>query len=89
MPPGNKIPTHKHLLEDEVIFVYGAVRVTLVGREYDAAATPRFVYRLKNHTERDYKIERGQGRVSLLSYTVPGAPRVTPVCNPTTLEQCS
>jgi quercetin dioxygenase-like cupin family protein len=29
MPPGNKIPTHKHLYEDEVIFVHkGAVRVT-------------------------------------------------------------
>ena len=28
MPPGNKIPTHKHLHEDEVIFVYkGTVRV--------------------------------------------------------------
>ena len=27
MPPGNKIPTHKHLYEDEVIFVHkGAVR---------------------------------------------------------------
>jgi quercetin dioxygenase-like cupin family protein len=37
MPPGNKIPTHKHLYEDEVIFVHkGAVRVTLAGREYDA-----------------------------------------------------
>jgi quercetin dioxygenase-like cupin family protein len=37
MPPGNKIPTHKHLHEDEVIFVHkGAVRVTLAGREYDA-----------------------------------------------------
>ena len=23
MPPGNKIPTHKHLYEDEVIFVQG------------------------------------------------------------------
>jgi hypothetical protein len=29
MPPGNKIPTHKHLYEDEVIFVHkGGVRVT-------------------------------------------------------------
>lgn len=37
MPPGNKIPTHKHLHEDEVIFVHkGVVRVTLAGREYDA-----------------------------------------------------
>ena len=37
MPPGNKIPTHKHLYEDDVIFVHrGAVRVTLAGREYDA-----------------------------------------------------
>jgi quercetin dioxygenase-like cupin family protein len=37
MPPGNKIPTHKHLYEDEVIFVHkGTVRVTLAGREYDA-----------------------------------------------------
>ena len=37
MPPGNKIPTHKHLHEDEVIFVHkGTVRVTLAGREYDA-----------------------------------------------------
>jgi quercetin dioxygenase-like cupin family protein len=37
MPPGNVIPTHKHLYEDEVIFVHkGAVRVTLAGRQYDA-----------------------------------------------------
>lgn len=37
MPPGNKIPTHKHLDEDEVIFVLkGAVQVTLAGREYNA-----------------------------------------------------
>jgi len=37
MPPGNRIPTHKHLYEDEVIFVHkGAVRVTLAGRQYDA-----------------------------------------------------
>lgn len=37
MPPGNKIPTHKHLYEDEVIFVHkGSVRVTLAGRQYDA-----------------------------------------------------
>ena len=37
MPPGNKIPTHKHLYEDEVIFVHkGAVRVSLAGRQYDA-----------------------------------------------------
>lgn len=37
MPPGNKIPTHKHLHEDEVIFVHKVtVRVTLPGREYDA-----------------------------------------------------
>ena len=40
MPPGNKIPTHKHLHEDEVIFVHkGAVRApwldvnTTQGRE--------------------------------------------------------
>src|SRR5579863_2548300 len=38
MPPGNRIPTHKHLYEDEVIFVHqGAVRVTLAGHQYDAA----------------------------------------------------
>jgi quercetin dioxygenase-like cupin family protein len=37
MPPGNKIPTHKHLFEDEVIFVHkGAVHVNLAGRQYDA-----------------------------------------------------
>lgn len=37
MPPGNKIPTHKHIYEDEVIFVHkGAVRVTLAGHPYDA-----------------------------------------------------
>ena len=37
MPPGNKIPTHTHLYEDEVIFVHkGAVRVTLAGHQYDA-----------------------------------------------------
>ncbi|MFZ1053098.1 MAG: cupin domain-containing protein [Candidatus Sulfotelmatobacter sp.] len=37
MPPGNRIPTHKHLYEDEVIFVHkGAVRVTLAGQQYDA-----------------------------------------------------
>jgi quercetin dioxygenase-like cupin family protein len=37
MPPGNKIPTHKHLYEDEVIFVHkGAVQVTLAGHQYDA-----------------------------------------------------
>jgi quercetin dioxygenase-like cupin family protein len=37
MPPGNRIPTHKHLYEDEVIFVHkGTVRVTLAGSEYDA-----------------------------------------------------
>lgn len=37
MPAGNRIPTHKHLYEDEVIFVHkGAVRVTLAGRQYDA-----------------------------------------------------
>lgn len=37
MPPGNRIPTHKHLHEDEVIFVHkGAVRVSLAGRVYDA-----------------------------------------------------
>jgi quercetin dioxygenase-like cupin family protein len=38
MPPGNRIPTHKHLYEDEVIFVHkGSVRVTLAGHEYDAS----------------------------------------------------
>jgi quercetin dioxygenase-like cupin family protein len=37
MPPGNRIPTHKHLYEDEVIFVHkGAVRVNLEGKQYDA-----------------------------------------------------
>ena len=37
MPPGNRIPTHKHLNEDEVIFVHkGRVRITLAGRQYDA-----------------------------------------------------
>src|SRR5262252_2205328 len=37
MPPGNRIPTHKHLYEDEVIFVHkGTVRVSLAGRQYDA-----------------------------------------------------
>jgi len=37
MPPGNRIPAHKHLYEDEVIFVHeGTVRVTLAGRQYDA-----------------------------------------------------
>lgn len=37
MSPGNRIPTHKHLYEDEVIFVHkGAVRVTLAGGQYDA-----------------------------------------------------
>lgn len=37
MPPGNRIPTHKHLYEDEVIFVHkGAVRVTLAGQQYSA-----------------------------------------------------
>ncbi len=37
MPPGNRIPMHKHLHEDEVIFVHkGAVRVSLAGRQYDA-----------------------------------------------------
>lgn len=37
MPPNNRIPTHKHLQEDEVIFVHkGAVRVTLNDRQYDA-----------------------------------------------------
>ena len=36
MPPGNRIPAHKHLYEDEVIFVHkGAVRVSLAGRQYD------------------------------------------------------
>jgi len=38
MPPGNRIPTHKHLQEDEVIFVHkGTVHISLAGREYDAA----------------------------------------------------
>jgi len=37
MPPGNRIPTHKHLYEDEVIFIHkGVLRVTLAGRQYDA-----------------------------------------------------
>jgi quercetin dioxygenase-like cupin family protein len=37
VPPGNRIPAHKHLYEDEVIFVHkGAVRVTLAGRQYEA-----------------------------------------------------
>jgi len=37
MPPGNRIPTHEHLYEDEVIFVHkGTVRVTLAGQQYDA-----------------------------------------------------
>ena len=37
MPPGNKIPTHKHLYEDEAIFVHaGQVRVLLAGRAYIA-----------------------------------------------------
>src|SRR5215472_6896573 len=37
MPPGNRIPPHKHLYEDEVIFVHkGTVRVSLDGRQYDA-----------------------------------------------------
>lgn len=37
MPPKNRIPTHKHLHEDEVIFVHkGAVKVTLNDRSYIA-----------------------------------------------------
>jgi quercetin dioxygenase-like cupin family protein len=37
MPPKNRIPTHKHLHEDEVIFVHkGAVKVTLNNRSYEA-----------------------------------------------------
>jgi hypothetical protein len=37
MPPGDRIPTHKHLYEDEVIFVHrGAVHVTLADRQYEA-----------------------------------------------------
>lgn len=37
MPPGNRIPIHKHLHEDEVIFVEkGTARVTLAGRQYNA-----------------------------------------------------
>ena len=37
MPPGNTIPTHKHLYEDKVVFVHkGTVRVTLAGIEHDA-----------------------------------------------------
>ena len=37
MPPGNRIPTHKHMYEDEVIFVHkGTVRISLAGRQYDA-----------------------------------------------------
>jgi quercetin dioxygenase-like cupin family protein len=48
MPPGNKIPTHKHLHEDEVIFVHkGAVRVTLAGREYDAGTGATFSFRME------------------------------------------
>lgn len=44
MPPGNRIPTHKHLYEDEVIFVHkGAVRVTLAGQQY-AAGTGATVF---------------------------------------------
>jgi oxalate decarboxylase/phosphoglucose isomerase-like protein (cupin superfamily) len=36
-PDCNRIPTHKHLYEDEVIFVHkGVVRVALAGREYEA-----------------------------------------------------
>lgn len=37
MPPGNRIPTHEHLYEDEVIFVHkGTVHVTLAGQGYNA-----------------------------------------------------
>ena len=38
MPPGNRIPTHMHLQEDEVIFVHkGAVKVSPNDRQYNAA----------------------------------------------------
>src|SRR5271170_3736237 len=34
LPPGNKIPMHKHLHEDEVIFIHkGVLRVMLAGRQ--------------------------------------------------------
>jgi len=37
MPPGNVIPVHMHLNEDEAVFVHeGNVRVSLAGRNYDA-----------------------------------------------------
>jgi quercetin dioxygenase-like cupin family protein len=37
MPPGNRIPVHKHLHEDEVVFVHdGMLWITLAGREYEA-----------------------------------------------------
>lgn len=46
MPPGNKIPAHKHLHEDEVIFVLkGAVRVTLPGVSTTQGLELRFSFR--------------------------------------------
>jgi quercetin dioxygenase-like cupin family protein len=37
MPPGNRIPVHKHLHEDEVVYVLkGNLRATLADREYEA-----------------------------------------------------
>lgn len=40
MPPQNRIPTHKHLHEDEVILVHkDAVRVTLNDQQYDAGTS--------------------------------------------------
>jgi quercetin dioxygenase-like cupin family protein len=36
MPPGSKIPAHKHLYEDDIFVHKGVVRVTLAGRQYDA-----------------------------------------------------
>lgn len=42
VPPGNKTPTHKHLHEDEVIFVRkGAVRVALAGGRDSRPATSK------------------------------------------------
>lgn len=37
MPPGNRIPVHKHLHEDEVVYVLkGTLRATLADRDYEA-----------------------------------------------------
>jgi quercetin dioxygenase-like cupin family protein len=37
MPPGNRIPTHKHLNEDEAVFVHdGVVWIALAGHQYEA-----------------------------------------------------